>query len=254
MLARIAGIPIVGQGLRKAGKALRGWRNARRIRGALGRSPLRIVIGASATFDPGWIPTEIEALNILREEDWARFFEPGSIDAMLAEHVWEHLTAEEALRGAELCRRYLKPGGYLRIAVPDGCHPDPDYIRWVEPGGSGAGATDHKVLYTHHSAKALFERAGFRVRLYEFFDEAGRFHCDEWSPADGMIHRSKRFDKRNRGGKLAYTSIILDAVTPSPAVLVPPIPGEGGRTRPGAGGGRPDEGSAGFRKAARRAG
>jgi predicted SAM-dependent methyltransferase len=212
MKRRIAEIPVLGGLLRRWVKAFRGWRNSRQIRSSLQRSPRKIVLGASATFDPGWIPTEVEALNILRETDWERYFAPNSIDAMLAEHVWEHLTAEEAFRGAALCYRHLKPGGYLRIAVPDGNHPDPEYIAWVSPGGSGAGADDHKVLYTHTSARALFERAGFTIRLYEYFDAAGRFHFSEWAPEDGMIHRSKRYDKRNRGGKLGYTSIVLDAV------------------------------------------
>jgi predicted SAM-dependent methyltransferase len=216
MKRRIARLPVVGGWLRRAVKAGRGWRNSRRIRGSLGRSPRRVVLGASATFDPGWIPTEIEALNLLREADWARFFQPASIDALLAEHVWEHLTAEDALRGARLCFRYLKPGGYLRIAVPDGNHPDPEYIRMVKPGGAGAGASDHKVLYTYRSMRTLFESAGFTVRLLEYFDEEGKFHAGDWSPEQGVIHRSLRFDKRNRGGKPAYTSIILDAVKPEP--------------------------------------
>jgi predicted SAM-dependent methyltransferase len=215
MKRRIAGIPVLGGWLRTAVKSCRGWISARRIRKLLPNSPRRIVIGASAAFDPGWIPTEIEALNILRESDWERFFQPDSVDAMLAEHVWEHLTEAEALLGAQLCCRYLKPGGYLRIAVPDGNHPDPEYIEWVKPGGSGAGATDHKILYTYRSLGALFERAGFDVRLYEYFDETGRFHFTEWPPEAGLIHRSKRFDKRNRGGSLRYTSIVLDAVKPA---------------------------------------
>jgi predicted SAM-dependent methyltransferase len=215
MKRRIAGIPVLGGWLRRIVKAYRGWKNSRRIRNALQLSPRRIVIGASSTFDPGWIPTEIEALNILREADWGRFFQPNSIDAMVAEHVWEHLTEAEALQGAALCHRYLKPGGYLRVAVPDGNHPDPEYIRWVKPGGGGAGASDHKILYTYRNLKQLFEKAGFEVRLYEYFDEAAQFHYAEWSPEDGLIHRSKRFDKRNRDGRLGYTSIMLDAVKPA---------------------------------------
>ncbi len=99
--------------------------------------------------------------------------------------------------------------------MPDGNHPDPEYIAYVKVGGSGAGADDHKVLYTHAGARALFERAGFEVRLLEYFDDAGVFHFNEWAPEDGMIHRSKRFDKRNRRGKLGYTSIVLDAVKKS---------------------------------------
>jgi predicted SAM-dependent methyltransferase len=212
MKRRIAEIPFLGGLLRRIVKSFRGWRNARQIRSALHLSPRRIVIGASSTFDPGWIPTEIEALNILRQADWERFFQPGSIDAMLAEHVWEHLTEAEALQAATLCFRYLKPGGYIRVAVPDGNNPDPEYLGWVKPGGSGAGADDHKILYTYRTLKHLFRRAGFEIRLYEFFDKTGCFHYAEWAAEDGLIHRSKRFDKRNRGGKLRYTSIVLDAV------------------------------------------
>jgi predicted SAM-dependent methyltransferase len=176
----------------------------------------RIVIGSAGRHDSGWVPTDEEFLDLLKPTDWDRFFPPASIDALLAEHVWEHLTPEEALTAARTCFRYLKPGGYLRIAVPDGLHPDPIYLQWVKVGGASPGqlANDHKVLYTYKSSRELFESAGFRVELYEYFDEAGRFHCRDWDAKAGTIGRSKRFDKRNRGGRLIFTSIILDAVKP----------------------------------------
>jgi predicted SAM-dependent methyltransferase len=172
---------------------------------------LRIVIGASGVSQRGWIATEADFLNLLSENDWTRYFEEGSIDALLAEHVWEHLSRDEGLLAARLCFKYLKPGGYIRAAVPDGLHPDASYIADVKPGGSGGGAHDHKVLYTHETFKALFEEAGFHVALLEYFDEQGDFHCSEWLPSAGRINRSKRFDARNVDGNLRYTSIILDA-------------------------------------------
>jgi predicted SAM-dependent methyltransferase len=49
---------------------------------------------------------------------------------MLAEHVWEHLTEEEGLAAARACFKYLSPGGFLRVVVPDGLHPDPAYVEW----------------------------------------------------------------------------------------------------------------------------
>jgi predicted SAM-dependent methyltransferase len=176
----------------------------------------RIVIGSSGWHDAGWVPTDREFLDLLRPADWQRFFQPRSIDAMLAEHVWEHLTEAEALAAARTCHEYLKPGGYLRIAVPDGLHPDPTYHEWVKVGGASPGqkANDHKVLYTYRTVREVFERSGFRVSLYEYFDEAGTFHCHEWEETAGKIRRSKRFDPRNAGGALGFTSIILDAVKP----------------------------------------
>lgn len=182
---------------------------------------MRIVIGASGVFDAGWIPTDIDIFNILDEGDWQRYFAPNSIDALLAEHVWEHLTPQDGCTGARLCYRYLKPGGVLRIAVPDGLHPDPNYIEWVRVGGNGPGAEDHKVLYDYCSLKRLFEEAGFEVRLLEYFDETRNFQAEPWDPHDGMIHRSKQFDERNQDGALHYTSLILDARKPAPSPLRP---------------------------------
>jgi predicted SAM-dependent methyltransferase len=173
--------------------------------------PLRIIVGASGVSQRGWIATEADFLNLLRASDWRRHFDEGPVDAILAEHVWEHLSEEEARVAARVCFNYLKHGGYLRAAVPDGFHPDPAYIRAVEPGGSGEGALDHKVLYTHKTFRALFEGAGFDVSLLEYFDEHGDFHYSDWSTTDGHINRSSRFDKRNIERGHSYTSLILDA-------------------------------------------
>ena len=190
------------------------------IRGMLGRrrlarlpraEPHRIVVGADGVFQAGWIPTDIQNVNLLKPEDWERYFSENSLAAILAEHVWEHLTEEEGLAAAKTCHRYLKPGGYLRVAVPDGQHPDPEYVAWIKPGEPGPGPKYHKTLYTYQTLTELFERAGFEVQLLEYFDEYGEFHYQDWDAEDGMIHRSRRFDERNRDGELSFTSIILDA-------------------------------------------
>lgn len=165
----------------------------------------------------GWLVSDIDQLNILSARDWAHCFNVGSIDAILAEHVWEHLSREQAIEAAELCMRYLRPGGRLRIAVPDGLHPNLEYREAVKPGGSGDGAHDHKVLYTWRSLIAVFNQAGFTTYLLEYFDESSEFHMVPWDPADGIIHRSAKHDGRNKDGELRYTSIILDAVKPARA-------------------------------------
>ena len=64
----------------------------------------------------------------------------------------------------------------------------------VEAGSSAAASTaitpelhgnaaNHKALYTYRSLKELFEAAGFRVTLYEYFDEAGQFPLRRMEPA-----------------------------------------------------------------------
>jgi predicted SAM-dependent methyltransferase len=190
---------------------VKGIYGAHKLKQLARQTPCRIVVGASHIYQRGWIPTEIEFLNLLQPGDWKKYFRDNSIDIILAEHVWEHLTTEQGVLAARVCYQYIKPGGHVRAAVPDGLHPDSEYITWVKPHGSGPGADDHKVLYTYKTFKAIFEAAGFKVDLLEYFDEQGVFHSRPWHPADGMIHRSKMFDERNRSGALRYTSIILDA-------------------------------------------
>jgi predicted SAM-dependent methyltransferase len=169
--------------------------------------PLKIIVGSDNSLFKGWFSTDQDVLNLLNQEHWKKYFSPFSIDAILAEHVWEHLTAAEGLTAAKNCYSYLKEDGYLRVAVPDGFHPNPEYIDMVDVGGKD----DHKVLYNYKSFKNVFESAGFKVNLLEYFDEEGEFHFEEWNIEDGYVKRSKKYDSRNKDGKLNFTSIILDA-------------------------------------------
>lgn len=204
---------MVGQELRNIQKiAPKHWRH---LWVRLARRPLRVVLGSAGIADEGWIATDQDRLDILVGDDWRRNFQLESVDAILAEHVWEHLTETQGLTAARHCYRYLKPGGYARVAVPDGLHPDPGYIEAVRPGGVGPGAEDHKVLFTYSTFRTLFEKAGFDVHVLEYFDEEGRFHAEDWDAAGGTIRRSRRFDPRNTEDCANYTSIILDAVKPS---------------------------------------
>jgi predicted SAM-dependent methyltransferase len=198
--------------LRKIKHKIRHQYKKFKLRMMVGSIPLRIVIGASGVFSKGWIPTDIEQLNLLKLEDWRRYFQPDSIDAILAEHVWEHLSESAAYQAAKNCFFFLKPSGYIRVAVPDGYHPSLDYRKAVEPGGSGSGSDDHKALYNYRSLTHIFESAGFEVKLLEYFDEKGIFHRKDWHDEDGLINRSSKHDKRNFDGKLNYTSIIIDAL------------------------------------------
>ena len=204
-------IPVLNKLLKKVNSYLTETKEANRIKQSIRKHPIRIVIGASGIFEGGWTPTEIQNLNLLVPQHWNKLFKKSSIDAILAEHVWEHLTLEDGIRAAKQCYEYLKPGGYLRVAVPDGFHPDPQYLEWVKVGGTGPGATDHKVLYNHKLITESFTKAGFTVELLEYFDSDGQFHFKDWDPLGGKIHRSKRFDKRNADGQLQYTSLIVDA-------------------------------------------
>jgi predicted SAM-dependent methyltransferase len=174
----------------------------------------KIIIGAASSGQHGWASTNIHLLNVLDRHDFLRYWQLGSRQAFLAEHVWEHLLEDEARQANENCFNFLKYGGHLRIAVPDGFHPDPSYIEAVRPGGIGYGSDDHKILYNYKSLSKSLRKVGFEVNLLEYWDENHRFHFYPWDSRDGHINRSKRFDPRNQNGTLTYTSLIVDAIKP----------------------------------------
>ena len=160
-----------------------------------------------------WISIDKEILDITDERNWLSFVGmKSSIDNILAEHVWEHLTEEQTELANQNCFNFLKKEGRLRIAVPDGFFPNQEYIDQVKPGGSGIGSDDHKILYTHETMQRKLEKVGFKVEKVEYYDHEGKFHKKDWDEKQGFIKRSLEKDKRNKSGHIGYTSLIVDAI------------------------------------------
>src|SRR5687767_12514494 len=86
------------------------------------------MLGAGPLHFKGLFHTDKEILDVMSPEDWSALFDPGSIDALLSEHMFEHLTEAEARSALSECHRYLKPKGLFRIAVPDGYRRDSKYV------------------------------------------------------------------------------------------------------------------------------
>lgn len=182
---------------------------------------MKIIVGAGEVQQPGWLSFEESDLDITTFEAWASLFPHASLDCILAEHVWEHLTWDEALSAAQNCFAFLRPGGTLRIAVPDGFHPAPAYINWVAPG-IGWNGDDHKVLYDYISLCRLLNQAGFQCFPKEFFNEHGELAVFPLDDDHGHIKRTVRDYGKTLDGafvgvllKTAYTSLIVDAVKPA---------------------------------------
>jgi predicted SAM-dependent methyltransferase len=175
----------------------------------------RIIIGAGKTNYEDWIPTQETELNLLNIKDYFKIFEKEkSVDAFLAEHVFEHLSYEEGIEAGRNLYKFLKHDGYVRVAVPDINFKNEWYHDMCKPGGPGPidhPAYTHKVFYDYKTLIEVFETAGFKVDLLEYCDENGRFHFNYWNPKQGIIGRSLRFDTRNNDGILGMVSIIIDA-------------------------------------------
>ena len=178
---------------------------------------LRIIVGAGKVKYDGWVSTQESELNLLSIEQWENITKNDDIEAILAEHVWEHLTYEEGLKAAENCYKFLKHGGYIRCAVPDKNFKNQWYQNMIKVGGPGHEehpASEHKIVYDYKTLVNVFESAGFEVRLLEYCDEQGYFHYRKWDESKGKICRSYRFDTRNSKNNLGMVSIIIDAIKP----------------------------------------
>ncbi len=188
------------------------------------KRPTKIIVGAADTVQDGWHSLRHGELDITDARQWRRLFAPSSLNAILAEHVWEHLTIKEGIAAAHNCYEYLKAGGHVRVAVPDGYHPDALYKEWVRPNGSGERFlqlfrsdehTGHKVLFNYQLLSKILSDVGFRVQLIEGFDATGRFHRNALDERHGKIHRCSGSSWSSVLSVIVgapYTSLIVDAV------------------------------------------
>lgn len=175
--------------------------------------PLKIILGASDTLFEGWLSTNIYNLDITKEEDWKKLFQPESISNILAEHVFEHLTIEEGRRAINCCLRYLKDGGIIRLAVPDANHPSEYYRDYAKPMGHGAGAEDHKVFFDYKLVQELLEDQGsVRIEFLEYFDEYNNLHEKPLTDLNGYVSRSIRRERETPDSDFRFSSLIVDII------------------------------------------
>jgi predicted SAM-dependent methyltransferase len=173
-------------------------------------NPCKVVIGGGDVIhDKDWIVTNIEELDVENEDDFEFLFGEKQADNFLSSHVHEHLN--NPTKANENLYKYLKIGGKLRIAVPDGNHPSEDYINQVKPNGIGAGADDHKHLWDYETLLDSCVNAGFKSEGIEYWFD-GKFIKKDWSISDGFVGRSAEYDERNINGELNYTSLIIDCI------------------------------------------
>ena len=121
---------------------------------------MKIIVGAGKTKYNGWVSTQENELNLLNLEQWERLKENEEIEAILAEHVWEHLSLEDGIKAAENCYKFLKPGGYVRCAVPDKNFKNALYQSMIKVGGPGHEshqAAEHKMVYYYNNLVKVFD-------------------------------------------------------------------------------------------------
>ncbi len=152
---------------------------------------IKIILGSGGKQTPeGWTSTDVDLLDITEKENWTRFLKKNSIDNLLAEHVFEHLEIEEVKAAFNNIYEYLKRGGVLRFAVPDGYHPGEFYKNLTKPGGTGSGSEDHKLFFNIDLLQEIVDREKFDIIPIEYFDNNGIFHKEKYSLDNGYVSRT----------------------------------------------------------------
>lgn len=125
-------------------------------------SELKVQFGCGGNKLDGWQnhDSEVDITKRLPYED-------NSVDAILLEHVWEHIDPHSALRCLDECRRILKSGGLLRLCVPVLDRLSADHGRDIVFGHG------HLGVYTRDSVYHMMRLAGFQN-----ISEASHAECD----------------------------------------------------------------------------
>lgn len=142
----------------------------------------RVQFGAGSLNIPGWENFEQNQIDITKPLPFAT----GELDAVFAEMVVEHITPREAWAFFEEAHRVIKPGGLIRIVIPDFVRcwklKDPDWLRVNQGVTNNDGSLreqmksiivchGHQGLWTAELLQAVLEAVGFQRVIKQ---DAGR--------------------------------------------------------------------------------
>lgn len=173
------------------------------------RLPIRIIIGASSTRESGWISTERDFFDLTDQDIMSKFLGKSKVDAYLLEHVLEHLSVNDSELALSFLASTLKSDGYIRIAVPDGNHPDDDYLRYVGIDGPD----DHKHLWRVGDFELISSKLGLNLTALEFCDELRIRRKIQQLDDRGLITRrflNLNSDHSNWQSSIGPSSLIVD--------------------------------------------
>ncbi|MGV3723054.1 MAG: class I SAM-dependent methyltransferase [Actinomycetota bacterium] len=210
------GLPVPGTGIRRAIGALlpRSWRPAVRRIGTncaapharlvaarlAGSGPVKLHLGCGESPKPGWVNVDLVGLptDLAWNLDRSLPFADCTVDAIFHEHVLEHLELDRGLAMVRECFRVLKPGGLLRIGVPDArkyiesyCESSHSFLRSVRPGRPTPLLALQEEFYSHgHRTMYDFETIELVGRAAGFHRVTQRNAGDSTlSPCPDSAHR-----------------------------------------------------------------
>ena len=211
--------------------------------------PVKLIVGANGDRYPGWLSSEKSYLDITKAADWEKYFDVSVpvttaeqigtrieevdgveqevkyqldvpeeqieyksmqvIKNILADHVIQELDWNEAVQAMKLAHKYLKPGGRIRISVPDEYHRDKKFVKMMKQ------IYPPKWEYDKNNMLRMLRAAGFKhFQVKEAFDIGGLFNISTWYRIDGFCKRSFWYDPNNMtmSTGMFWSCLIIDAI------------------------------------------
>lgn len=172
-------------------------RERARARRYLRTQPLRLHLGSSSSRKPGWVNVDLLRPGRRLELYWDLRhplpFPDQTVDAVFSEHLHEHLELAASIALLSECRRVLKPGGVLRVGVPDlgrylaAYRGEDDIIDLVRPGrptraiaiGEVFFLHGHRSAYDLETLRYALGRAGFADARHRAFGDSRIKPCPD---------------------------------------------------------------------------
>lgn len=180
------------------------WRLQLRLLGLRRPEPVLVNLGSGKDYRAGYINVDINIA--FRRDMWLDLrnrlpFATGSVDGIFCSHVLEHFPLDQTAGIVRECHRVLKPGGVLRVGVPDFEPAIRSYqsgnLAWFHGTGRSPGRlfSDHVLDNSNH--RLLFDYSF----LHELLGDAGftevrqvRFRQGGWPLSQQMAELDNRED------------------------------------------------------------
>jgi predicted SAM-dependent methyltransferase len=173
---------------------------------------IRLHLGCGKRYIPGFIHIDLADFPHIDYKHDIRhlpMFAENSVDLIYCCHAFEYFDRVEGLEVLGEWYRVLKPGGILRLAVPDfealvkvylqygdlSLIHGPLYGRMAIHTPTGEKVIYHKTVYDFSSLKEILEKAGFRnVRRYDWrktihkdYDDYSQAYIPHMDKEHGML-------------------------------------------------------------------
>ena len=174
---------------------------------------VKLHLGCGKRFLAGYTHIDLsdfDHIDYQHKIDYLPFIDNDSVDLIYSSHAFEYFDRVEAESVLLEWKRVLKPGGTLRLAVPDfealtniyretknlDLILGPVYGRWPVPGGDIV--VYHKTVYDFNSLKNILEKAGFYniqtwdwekvfVKDIEGFDDFSQAYYPHMDKTNGIL-------------------------------------------------------------------